>query len=356
MLEERGRELSLCGYCPKLCRAACPVSNVELHEVLIPWGKMSQAWSRAKSEKAADPASAATAWGCTGCHACTDRCEHENPVADTLYAARARHYADERAPERVVESARRHGLRVAEAGTRLSELAREPGVRAGAASALLIGCGYLRHAMPEARSILRAALALLGPLRLVSGCCGAPLLHAGDREGFEASRVRLRAALAGAKTLVLGDPGCYVALEGVEFTTLAALAGEHAGKLRRIAGLAESGSVRYHDPCALGRGLGQYDAPRSVLERALGRAPEEFPWARERAECSGAGALLPVAMPETSARIAAQRVAAHERAGGGTLVTACAASLRRFRKQGARTLDLATVISRGLGLEDDLRE
>ena len=40
---------------------------------------------------------------------------------------------------------------------------------------------------------------------------------------------------------------------------------------------------------------------------------------REKAECSGAGALLPVSMPETSGRIADLRLAAHEQQGGGTL-------------------------------------
>ena len=38
VLSSRERELELCAYCPKLCRAACPVSNAEPKETLIPWG------------------------------------------------------------------------------------------------------------------------------------------------------------------------------------------------------------------------------------------------------------------------------------------------------------------------------
>ena len=112
----------------------------------------------------------------------------------------------------------------------------------------------------------------------------------------------------------------------------------------------DGSAVRFHDPCALGRGLSEYDAPRLVLSRALGRSPDEFETHRERAECSGGGALLPVSMPETSQQIAELRLAAHERQGGGTLVTACAASLRRFRAQGTKAVDIASVVEASLGL------
>jgi Fe-S oxidoreductase len=108
--------------------------------------------------------------------------------------------------------------------------------------------------------------------------------------------------------------------------------------------------VRFHDPCALGRGLSEYDAPRVVLGRALDRAVDEFDAKRERAECSGGGALLPISMPAASARIADLRLEGHERLGGGVLVTACASSLRRFRAQGTRAVDIATVVEQSLGL------
>ena len=108
--------------------------------------------------------------------------------------------------------------------------------------------------------------------------------------------------------------------------------------------------MRFHDPCALGRGLSEYEAPRLVLARALGRSPDEFEAQRAGAECSGGGGLLPISMPETSARIADLRLAAHEQRGGGVLVTACASSLRRFRAQGSPAMDIASVVEASLGL------
>jgi Fe-S oxidoreductase len=93
-----------------------------------------------------------------------------------------------------------------------------------------------------------------------------------------------------------------------------------------------------------------YDQPRALLARALGRAPDEFDRRRDDARCSGAGGLLPVTMPEISREIARTRVAEHESGGGGTVVTACASSLRSFRRQGAEAIDLVTVVARALGV------
>jgi Fe-S oxidoreductase len=350
LLPSAKKALETCGYCPKLCRSTCPVSNVEAREALIPWAKMSSAWLVARGDSKGDAATAQTSWGCSGCHACTGFCEHQNPVADTLYAARAAYRDAGVAPEAVLESERRHGVRVAEAGAALVELSREPGVRSDAKVALLVGCAYLRKARSEARAIVRSVAAFVGPVRLVPGCCGAPLLHAGDRDGFDASRARIAEAVRGARLFVVGDPGCVLVLREMAAQPFVRLAAEHASRLSRVVGFGDDAPVRFHDPCALGRGLSEYEAPRVVLSRALGRNTDEFAAQREKAECSGGGALLPVSMPETSGSIADLRLAAHERHGGGTLVTACASSLRRFRAQGAAAMDIASIVEASLGL------
>ena len=201
--------------------------------------------------------------------------------------------------------------------------------------------------------MVRSVVALAGAVRLVPGCCGAPLLHAGDRAGFDAARERISDATAGASELVVGDPGCALVLSGTKAVPFARFVADRAEKIGRIPGFAEGSAVRYHDPCALGRGLSEYDAPRQLLARALGRAPDEFDDNRAAAECSGGGGSLPISMPDVSARIADARIAAHRHAGGGLLVTACASSLRRFRAQGEHAVDLATVVAQGLGLEHE---
>jgi Fe-S oxidoreductase len=105
--------------------------------------------------------------------------------------------------------------------------------------------------------------------------------------------------------------------------------------------------VRWHDPCQLGRGLGIYEAPRAVLTRALGRAPNEFAYNRERAMCSGAGGLLPSTMPETSRAITRGRVEEHEQRGGGRIVTGCGSSLLALRSRSRVPVDdIVTWIAR----------
>ncbi len=349
LLGTRTRELETCGYCPKLCRAACPVSNAEPRDSLTPWGKMSVSWFSARGELPLDREHAAVAWACTGCYACRERCDHRNPVAETLGDARADAFAAGAAPPAAHGIVERHDERLRQIGGVLDELSSIVGVEPSAPSALLVGCAYLRHAPDVARDAVTAAVALAGPVRLAAGCCGAPLLMAGDRDGFEAARSQLLDGIRGTDRLIIVDPGCAMTLRDVSPTLLVDLAVERIPELTRVAGLGDDRPVRWHDPCQLGRGLGRYEEPRAVLARAIGRAPEEFPRRRDGAACSGAGGGLPAVMPDVSERIADDRLAEHRRAGGGLIVTACASSLRRLRGRGAEVIDLATVIRQSLG-------
>ncbi|MFO0671035.1 MAG: heterodisulfide reductase-related iron-sulfur binding cluster [Polyangiaceae bacterium] len=95
--------------------------------------------------------------------------------------------------------------------------------------------------------------------------------------------------------------------------------------------------------------MGRYDEPRRLLAHVLGEPAEEFAEARERAVCSGAGGLLPRTMPEVSARIGAARAAA---AGDRPIVTACASSLRRFRRDEKNAFDLFELLARALTRRD----
>jgi Fe-S oxidoreductase len=123
------------------------------------------------------------------------------------------------------------------------------------------------------------------------------------------------------------------------------LAVKSLDRLRPLEGV---GPVRYHDPCQLGRGLGRYDEPRAILGRLTGVAPERFLRERAQGECSGGGGLLPATRPESSRAIADARIAEHREQGGGTLVTACASSLHRFRTRGEHAEDLVSMIARAI--------
>ncbi len=351
MLAERRRALETCSYCPKLCRAACPVSNATAKETHIPWGKMSLAWFASRGDVPVEPAYAQPAWACTGCMACRESCDHRNPVADTLADARADFMGAGVAPPSATAVTRRHPERIMKLAAAIERLRASAGVSADATTAVLMGCGYALDAEEEGRDALAVLTRLLGKVSLVDGCCGAPLLHAGDRAGFLSARRRIEDQVGSAE-LVCVDPGCAVVFEpkpppeSARPRVMVQIVADALDQLGRV-DLGDA-PVRWQDPCQLGRGLGVYQEPRRVLAHVLGREPDEFARTREQAVCAGSGGLLPVTMPAASRSIAQARLGEHDRLGGGSVVTGCASSLRRLRSVGARVMDIGTIIRRAL--------
>jgi dimethylglycine catabolism B len=355
-LEPHRAAMETCTYCPKLSRAACPVSNAEHSETLTPWGKMSLAYFAARGDVPIDREHAAPAWACTTCYACRERCDHKNEVAGALLDVRAEMFERGVAPEGAQRVAARFGERAIEVEEALERIdPAGPGPRQAGATAVLLGCTYARKLPEVAEDALRATRALVsGPVRAVRACCGLPLRQAGDRAGFVAAARRMASEIEGATRLVVVDPGCARTLlveypkVGVALPEAELFVDLAARSKARLATHEGAPVYRYHDPCQLGRGLGRYDEPRAILAQIGGRPPEEMQRARAEADCSGGGGLLPATRPEGSRAIADARVAEHRGRGGGVLVTACAESLRRFRASGEPAEDLATLVARAL--------
>jgi Fe-S oxidoreductase len=238
-----------------------------------------------------------------------------------------------------------------EAQRALEELSSLPGVSPHSSVGLLVGCSYLRNVPAVARDIVIAATRILGKrLRLIGGCCGAPLLYAGDRKGFDAARRQVADAASGLESFIVADPGCAIMLGRLRPKTLLEIVDARRTVLERLGAVEQP--MRWHDPCQLGRGLGLYEAPRRILERLLGGPPQEFSWQRHQASCSGGGGALPATMPHNSAAIADARIREHQRLGGGSIVTACASSLRRLGSSGASVVDLHSLIRQATGSDD----
>jgi Fe-S oxidoreductase len=338
------REHTYCSFCPKLCRVACPVSTAQGSETTTPWGKMTNLHHMAKGQLPLNEANAATLYACTGCQRCKSYCDHDTAVGAALNAGRAEAVRARVAPPSAYAIIEAHQGRQERAAAAAERLFGDKLTRTNAPMVFFPGCTACAVRPDDALAGEEAVSRLSGLATRVeaSGCCGLPLLDAGDRDGFLSAATRTLARFEGAQEVVFEDPGCLFALSvsakrmglvsDVRMSHLSQLADRHLARLEPIADL-PSGPVRYHDPCKLGRGMGVYEEPRRVLRKAIGRQLSEFHHHGERAECSGGGGQLPRTDRETSDAIAQERLRTHEREGGGLLVSACSASARRFEQQ-----------------------
>ncbi|MDY0296277.1 MAG: (Fe-S)-binding protein [Acidobacteriota bacterium] len=96
-----------------------------------------------------------------------------------------------------------------------------------------------------------------------------------------------------------------------------------SGALRLREG-GETNRVTYHDPCYLGRYQGEYEAPRRLLEAAVGKGHlVEMADNRARSFCCGAGGGGMWKEEEGEGRMSHARLQDARACGAGTLVTAC---------------------------------
>lgn len=358
LLDAAAKPATLCAYCPKMCRFACPVAEAEARETVTPWGKMSLVYLARGGDTSLDDTGAHEALeACTGCGACVEQCAHGNPVAETLFAARgiAKTERAERFRERFVATGDVKGRDLHAA---LAKLPRD----GSAKLAYFPGCTRLTG---DERKIERD----LEALRVATGhdvracdlppgmaCCGYPLYADGQVDALTPHLKKLGKLLAGHDVVVTPDPGCAYTLsvvrrgllgesavkDGPAIVPLVEVLAKQAARFRgRSAGL----QVRYHDPCYLGRRGRTFSAPRRLLEEATGVAPLEFAQHHDDADCSGGGGLYPESNPDGALRVAERRL---ERDGNAhvpvdIVVTACPSAERNFRRTGARVLDVVDV-------------
>jgi heterodisulfide reductase subunit D len=165
-------------------------------------------------------------------------------------------------------------------------------------------------------------------------CCGHDLIWNGDIESF---RMLARQNLemleeVGAKRVIVACPEGYATLrndypahfgslpfEVVHLTEfLAEAIGEGAIEFN---GSDEEAVVTYQDPCRLGRHMGVYDAPRTIIDALPGVTLVEMPHSRQRSICCGVGGFQNCT--SFSKMIQADRLREAGATGAHTLVTAC---------------------------------
>ncbi len=158
-------------------------------------------------------------------------------------------------------------------------------------------------------------------------CCGSVLLRTGFTEDAQEAMEKTFQKLEGER-VVVSCAGCYRTFQEdypqlvgeVDVVHISQLIEELLadGKLQLQK---EEVKVTYHDPCHLGRHLGEYQAPRRVLEEKGDLV--EMDKNREEARCCGSGGGVKSAYPELSRSMAERRVEDAQKTGADLLVTCC---------------------------------
>lgn len=197
-------------------------------------------------------------------------------------------------------------------------------------------------------------------------CCGLPLFNSGYHR--EAARVARRTIplFAGSEHVVVPSGSCawmvkkeYPGLvkdEPALKKEAEALAGrtyEFSQFLVKVLGVTRietdfKGKVTYHDSCHLLRGLGESQAPRTVLRNVDGVELVELPGADQ---CCGFGGSFSVRLPEVSAAILRQKLDNVEATGAGCVVACDAGCLMQMgggllrRESRVKAVHLAQILA-----------
>jgi heterodisulfide reductase subunit D len=181
-------------------------------------------------------------------------------------------------------------------------------------------------------------------------CCGHPYLAVGE---LDKARNALEHSISqyqdlGVKRVVFNCPGCLktfkhdapeilgrpLPFEPMHLLELVAyLAGEGWLKFKPID---PKITVTYHDSCTMGRWLGIYAAPRTLLQQIPGVAVKEMPRNRSNAYCCGSGALIRYDYPEIADLAGNERFAEAVSTGADVLLTSCPACLMQFQHTRSR--------------------
>ncbi|MFH2093825.1 MAG: (Fe-S)-binding protein [Pseudomonadota bacterium] len=197
-------------------------------------------------------------------------------------------------------------------------------------------------------------------------CCGFPLLGAGLKDMFaEFAEHNIQAVLdKGAKTVIFACPSCYeMWKEHYPYK-------EHGIQIfhstQYLEGMIKQGkvpfknlnlTVTYHDPCDLGRGAREFDAPRAVINAIPGIKFVELPNNRENCNCCGGGGNLEMVDAELSASIAKNKVEEAVSTGADVIVTSCQQCVRTMLTYAKRNkvpidvMDITQLVAKAMDVD-----
>lgn len=180
-------------------------------------------------------------------------------------------------------------------------------------------------------------------------CCGSVLLRTGYGEDAQKLMEKNIKKFKN-QTILASCGGCYRSLKmdykeilGVELDVI------HTSQLfhqlisqKKIKLKKSQDKITYHDPCHLGRHLGEFEAPRNII-RNVGELVE-MEHHHEKSRCCGSGGGVKSAYSDLSDKIAREKIKEIEKTGSDLITTSCPFCKLNLSNQGQEVWDLSEFI------------
>jgi Fe-S oxidoreductase len=220
--------------------------------------------------------------------------------------------------------------------------------------------GCMSHLTP---SVPRAMVALFNEAGITynfvdedgSLCCGRPLMQSGLTDAAAQLREKLTELIKAQNSMILvtSCPICYKTFK--EDYTLKMHVVHHTELIKilveskRLKPRMEDLSIVYHDPCELGRGCGEYDSARTVLNQ-VGQMIS-IDQEKEKGLCCG-GSISNLKVPyEKRELMAADAVRQLSASNPDVIVTACPLCKKTMAKHAdGKMKDIAEVVAEAVGV------
>ncbi|MEM3147310.1 MAG: (Fe-S)-binding protein [Candidatus Jordarchaeales archaeon] len=357
----------LCGIeCMKMCRFVCVAANQLKLETVTPYGKCFLAYYLRKEAITGRGRVAEAMYQCATCGLCKEWCLPKVDIPEIVKEVRAKLVKDGNAPEPTLEIGKKTKSEKNPYGEphekRFAALNKKGKSKMGSV-AYFVGCTSAYRQLNIVNAMAKILEHTEGEFTLIDDewCGGAPLLSTGHIELASEHAEHNKKAIedSGCSVVVTSCAGCYMALSRyypkmgfplkVEVVHLSQYlwSAISEGKLKLKKSRKGGVKVTYHDPCHLGRHMGVYDEPRSVLSSIPGVQLVEMDWNRRNSKCCGSGGGLQLNFQELARRIGIERISEAVATGAEFLVTACPFcknQLESVAEGKIRVYDLAEIV------------
>ena len=342
MIQDHIEDIIKCTRCGR-CRAICPIHEELGWESTNARGRMLLARAIAEGEKPSE-AMKRSFYTCLTCSMCSATCPSGARPEEVVEAARKEMIREKCQPAYytdILSNIRSHGNSLGDTGPRNAWVPEELRLKGKADVVYWAGCLTSYRQQNTALANLRVLSRFGARVLEDEKCCGSPLMRlGGEPVTLEHNLEQIRKS--GAKTIVTGCAGCFKTLSelmpDVEVLHVTQFLARHIDELplERL-----PYTVTYHDPCHLGRCMGVYEEPRTIIRRIC--ELREMATSKKNARCCGGGGGVRRGYGDLARKVAKKRLS-DVPAGVDYIITACPMCHANLQDAGGKVLDISELV------------